>query len=49
MENVKVSKNQERLGQTIMQNCGEIAFIVEYVNSEDITIQFKRSGELVNT
>ena len=49
MENVKVSKNQERLGQTIMQNCGEIAFIVEYVNSKDITVQFKTTGELVKT
>lgn len=49
MENVKVSKNQERLGQTIMQNCGELAFIVEYVNSEDITVQFKTTGELVKT
>ena len=49
MENVKVSKNQERLGQTIMQNCGEIAFIVEYVNAHDITVQFKATGELVKT
>ena len=49
MENVKVSKNQERLGQTIMQNCGELAFIVEYVNSKDITVQFKTSSELVKT
>ena len=57
---VKVSRNKakkqsfakianERLGQTIMQNCGELAFIVEYVNSMDITIQFKTSGELVKT
>ena len=49
MENVKVSKNKERLGETVIQNCGEVAFIVEYINSEDITIQFKTSGELVNT
>ena len=49
MENVKVSKKQERLGQAIMQNCGEIAFIVEYVNSQDITVQFKTTGELVKT
>lgn len=49
MKNVKVSKSQERLGQTIMQNCGEVAFIVEYVNSQDITIQFKTTGELVKT
>ena len=49
MENVKVSNNKERVGETVMQNCGEVAFIVEYVNSQDITIQFKTSGELVNT
>ena len=49
MENVKVSKNKERLGEAVMQNCGELASIVEYVNSQDITIQFKTSGELVNT
>ena len=49
MENVKVSKNQERLGQTIMQNCGEIAFIVEYINAKDITVQFKTTGELIKT
>ena len=58
--NEKVSSNKERvqsfakvvnerLGETRMQNCGELAFIVEYVNSEDITIQFKTSGELVKT
>ena len=29
---VKVSKNKERLGETVMQNCGELAFVVEYVN-----------------
>ena len=46
---VKVSKNKERLGETVMQNCGELAFVVEYVNSQDITVQFKTSGELVNT
>ena len=49
MENVKVSNNKERVGETVMQNCGEVAFIVEYVNSQDITIQFKTSGELVKT
>ena len=49
MKNVKVSKNKERLGETVMQNCGEVAFIVEYVNSQDITIQFKTSGELAKT
>ena len=57
---VKVSKNRERrksfakvandrLGKTVLQNCGELAFIVEYVNSQDITIQFKKTGELVKT
>ena len=56
----KVSKNKERrksfakvandrLGETVMQNCGELAFIVEYVNARDITIQFKKTGELVKT
>ena len=49
MENAKVSKNQERLGQTIMQNCGEVAFIVEYVDSQNITVQFKKTNELVKT
>ena len=39
----------EKLGQTVMQNCGEICFIVEYVNSGDITVQFKATGELVKT
>ena len=39
----------ERLGETVLQNCGEIAFIVEYVNSQDITIQFKTTNELVKT
>ena len=57
---VKVSRNKERrqsfakiandrLGQTIMQNCGELAFIVEYVDSKNITVQFKKTGELVKT
>ena len=32
MENVKVSKNKERLGETVLQNCGELAFVVEYVH-----------------
>ena len=39
----------ERLGQTVIQNCGEIAFIVEYVDSRNITVQFKATGELVKT
>ena len=57
---VKVSKNKEKkqsfakvanekLGQTVMQNCGEICFIVEYVSSQDITVQFKTTNELVKT
>lgn len=46
---VKVSKNKERLGEAVMQNCGELASIVEYVNSKDITIQFKTTGERVKT
>ena len=49
MENVKVSKNKERLGEAVIQNCGELAFIVEYVNARDITVQFKTTGELVKT
>lgn len=49
MESVKVSKNKERLGETVIQNCGEVAVIVEYVNSQDITVQFKATGELVKT
>lgn len=39
----------ERLGETVLQNCGEIAFIVEYNGSSDIVIQFQKTGELVNT
>ena len=39
----------ERLGETVLQNCGEIAYIVEYVDSKNITVQFKTSGELVKT
>ena len=56
--NEKVSPNKERgqsfakvvnerLGETVMQKCGELAFIIEYVNSQDITVQFKRTGEIV--
>ena len=55
---VKVSRNKarkqsfakvayERLGETVLQKCGELAFIVEYVSSKDITVQFKETGELV--
>ena len=39
----------DRLGETVMQNCGELAFIVEYVSVHDITVQFKATGELVKT
>ena len=39
----------ERLGETVMQNCGELAFIVEYVAYQNITVQFKKTGELVKT
>lgn len=50
-EKVKRCKavNLERLGETRIMNCGEIAFIVEYNNSTDITIQFKSTGELVKS
>ena len=40
---------ETRLGETRMMNCGEIAFIVNYANCNDITVQFKNSGELVKT
>lgn len=40
---------EERLGETRMMNCGEIAFIVNYIHSNDITVQFKTTGELVKT
>ncbi len=43
----RAKEANNRLGETILQNCGEIAFIVEYRNAKDITIQFKNSGELV--
>ena len=39
----------ERLGETVMQNCNELAFIVEYVDSKNITVQFKTTNELVKT
>lgn len=41
--------SNEKCGETVMQKCGEICFIVEYVNSGDITVQFKTTGELVKT
>ena len=45
------SKNaaEERLGETRMMKCGEIAFIVNYSHSNDITVQFKETEELVKT
>ena len=45
------SKNlaEERLGEARMMNCGEIAFIVNYSHSNDITVQFKKTGELVKS
>lgn len=57
---VKVSKNKEkkqsfakvayeRLGQSVLQNCNELAFIVEYVDARNITVQFKTTNELVKT
>ena len=39
----------EKLGETVMQNCGEVAFVVEYVDYQNITVQFKKTGELVKT
>ena len=58
--NEKVSPNKERrksfakiknerLGEIKINNQGEVMFIVEYVNALDITIQFKRTGEVVKT
>ena len=40
---------EERLGETRMMNCGEIAFIVNYAHYNDITVQFKTTGELIKT
>ena len=56
--NEKVSSNKERgqsfakavnerLGETRINNQGEVMFIVEYVNALDVTIQFKTTGEVV--
>ena len=56
--NEKVSPNKERgqsftkvanerLGETRINNQGEVMFIIEYINAHDITIQFKRTGEIV--
>ena len=45
------SKNaaETRLGEIRMMNCGEIAFIVNYADYLNITVQFKNTGELVKT
>ena len=40
---------EEKIGETKMMNCGEIAIIVDYVNYNDITVQFKTTGEFVKT
>ena len=40
---------EERLGESKMMNCGEIAFIVNCACYNDITVQFKTTGELVKT
>lgn len=37
------------LGETRIMNCGELAFIVEYMDAQNIVIQFKSTGELENT
>lgn len=42
-------RKEERLGEARVMNCGEIAFIVEYVGYNNITVQFKTTGELVKT
>lgn len=39
--------SEERLGETRINNQGEVMFIVEYANARDITVQFKSTGELV--
>ncbi|MBN1076071.1 hypothetical protein DVV91_17260 [Clostridium botulinum] len=36
-------------GETRIMSCGELAFIAEYRSNKDITIQFKSTGELINT
>lgn len=40
---------ETRLGEVGMMNCGEVASIVNYANCNDITVQFKTTGELVKT
>lgn len=38
---------EQRLGESRVMSCGEIASIVKYVNCNDITVQFVKTGELV--
>ena len=40
---------QDRLGESRINNQGEVMFIVEYADSQNITVQFKNTGELVKT
>ncbi|NRT78135.1 hypothetical protein [Clostridium beijerinckii] len=41
-------KSLQRIGETRVMNCGQMAYIVEYNGSTDIWIQFKETKELVN-
>ena len=43
------SKAEERVGEYKTMNCGEVAIIVNYANSNDVTVEFKTTGELVKT
>ena len=40
---------QDRLGESRINNQGEVMFIVEYADSQNITVQFKSTGELVKS
>lgn len=40
---------EERLGESRTMKCGEIAIIVNYAKYNDITVQFKTTGELIKT
>ena len=42
-------RKEERVGEARMMNCGETAIIVNYACYNDITVQFKSTGELVKT
>ena len=48
-EKVNICKqiNIGHLGETQLMNCGELAFIIEYNNNKDITVQFKETKELI--